>query len=145
VQLQQQEAPRRIDPNIRLQLIADTYYRNSFCTTIRSYTFLSHSICIYCYTRLDRDFARAHLLTVVHYICIYDTPPLKRCEICNITLTKYRRVNRCRRCVYHYRKFVNCLNYEELTEFYLSPRPFIIEFKKINYEVPHLHEQLNSE
>jgi hypothetical protein len=118
---QSQCRPRKLIISMRIQTFLSTHYQEALCVRTQKFTFNQHQICLYCYKNLDVDFANIHALTVIHFICVYSRPPIEFCEICNYELTKYQKINRCRRCVYKYKNFICSQSYNELTEFYTFP------------------------
>jgi hypothetical protein len=133
--------PRQeLDNNTRIQIHLATYYKQSLCMKTQKFTYQYHNICLYCYRSLDSDFANLHFLTVIHYICIYARPPIEHCEICDYELTKFKKANRCRRCVYQYRNFISRQTYSELVDFYNSPVSLAIAYRKLDYKVPSMRD-----
>jgi hypothetical protein len=139
VQPTEQEPPRELDNNTCAQIYLNTYYEQSLCIRKQKFTFKHHNICLLCYRSLDKDFANLHLLTIIHFIAVYTKPPFEYCEICDSILTKFK-INRCRRCVHHYRNYINEFSREELTEFYNSSIPLAITYKEIHYKIPSMHD-----
>jgi hypothetical protein len=127
---------QELNPCTRIQTFINTYRKKTSCVRAHKFVNNEHKICGYCYNSLDLNTAGNHVLFIIHFICVYAKPYDEHCDICGLNLVQVRCTNRCRRCVYKYRKFISGLSFAELTEFYNSVIPLAIQYQELRYKFP---------
>jgi hypothetical protein len=122
-------ARQELEPRTRIQTYINTYRHETQCVRIHKFVNDRYKICGFYYNNLDKYTIGGYVLSITHFICVYSKPYEEHCDTCHLNLVQKRRTNRCRHCVYKYRKFISSLSYSELTEFYNSAIPLAIQYR----------------